>query len=142
MVAALATLRDKQRQVQHDPSFDRSDRQGVIGTAIENSKPRWWHAMAAAALVFASFHAQAADDATLARTKKCMNCHAIDQKLVGPAFKSVASRYANDKDAEARLAKKIREGGSGSWGVVPMPTNAEVTPDEAKQLAHWVLMQK
>jgi cytochrome c len=142
MAAALATLRDKQRQMQHDPSFDRIDRQGVIGTVIENSKPRWRHAMAAAAVVFVSFHAQAADDAALARARKCMNCHAIDQKLVGPAFKSVASRYANDKDAEARLAKKIRDGGSGSWGVVPMPTNSDVTPDEAKQLAHWVLMQK
>jgi cytochrome c len=82
-----------------------------------------------------------ADDAELARAKKCMNCHAVDQKLVGPAFKSVAARYADDHEAEARLATKIREGGAGSWGVVPMPANA-ITQAEAQRLAHWVLMQK
>ncbi len=85
--------------------------------------------------------AVAADDAALARSKKCMNCHAVGEKLVGPAFKDVAARYANDKEAEDRLAKKIREGGAGAWGVVPMPTN-DVTPAEARELAHWVLMQK
>ena len=83
-----------------------------------------------------------ADDADFAKSKKCMNCHALDQKLVGPAFKAVAARYAGDKDAEARLAKKIREGGAGSWGVVPMPANTEVDAAAAQRLAHWVLMQK
>jgi cytochrome c len=78
--------------------------------------------------------------AELAKDKKCLNCHALDQKLVGPAFKAVAARYATDKDAEDRLAKKIREGGSGVWGVVPMPSN-DVTAAQAKQLAHWVLQQ-
>ena len=73
--------------------------------------------------------------------RKCTNCHAVDEKLVGPAFKAVAARYANDKGAEERLAKKIHDGGSGAWGVVPMPSN-DVTADEAKQLAHWVLQQK
>ena len=81
------------------------------------------------------------DDADFARSKKCMNCHAVDRKVVGPAFKSVAARYANDPEAEARLAKKIMQGGSGSWGVVPMPSN-DVTTAEARRLAHWVLMQK
>ncbi len=83
-----------------------------------------------------------ADDAQMVRAKKCMSCHALDQKLVGPAFKSVAAKYANDASAEARLAKKIREGGAGVWGVVPMPANPEVSAAEAQQLAHWVLMQK
>ena len=85
--------------------------------------------------------ARAADDGDLARAKKCLSCHAVDRKLVGPAYKDVAARYANDKDAEARLAKKIMEGGAGAWGVVPMPSN-EVTKAEAQRLAHWVLMQK
>ena len=49
----------------------------------------------------------------LARSKNCLACHAVDQKLVGPSYKDVAAKYANDKDAEARLARKIREGGSG-----------------------------
>ena len=75
------------------------------------------------------------------RAKKCTNCHAIDQKVVGPAFKAVAARYAKDATAEDRLAKKIREGGEGAWGVVPMPSN-DVTTAEARQLAHWVLQQK
>lgn len=86
-------------------------------------------------------HAAADDDADFARSKKCMNCHAIDRKVVGPAFRSVAARYAGDKEAEARLAKKIMQGGSGSWGVVPMPSN-DVTKAEAERLAHWVLTQK
>ena len=83
-----------------------------------------------------------ADEAEMVRAKKCMSCHTIDQKLVGPAFKSVAAKYAGDASAEARLAKKIREGGAGVWGVVPMPANPEVNAAEAQRLAHWVLMQK
>lgn len=88
----------------------------------------------------------AANDATaspeLARSKNCMACHAVDQKLVGPSFKDVAVKYANDKDAETRLAKKIREGGSGVWGGVPMPANPQVSADEARALAKWVLSHK
>ena len=83
-----------------------------------------------------------ADEAEMIRAKKCMSCHTLDQKLIGPAFKAVAAKYANDAGAEARLAKKIREGGSGAWGVVPMPANPEVSAAEAQRLAHWVLMQK
>ena len=103
--------------------------------------------LAIAAVGFASMHAAFADEAEMVRAKKCMSCHALDQKLVGPAFKSVAAKYANLKDAElldteTRLAKKIREGGSGVWGVVPMPANPEVNAAEAQRLAHWVLMQK
>lgn len=82
-----------------------------------------------------------ADDADFARSKQCLNCHAMDAKRVGPAYRSVAARYADDRDAEARLAKKIRGGGAGAWGVVPMPAN-DVTPAEAQRLARWVLMQK
>ena len=78
----------------------------------------------------------------LARSRNCLACHAVDQKLVGPSYKDVAAKYANDKDAEARLARKIREGGSGVWGVVPMPANPQVSADEARALAKWVLSQK
>lgn len=98
--------------------------------------------IAAASIGLVSLHAAHADEADMVRSKKCMNCHALDQKLVGPAFKSIATKYANDAGAEARLAKKIREGGSGAWGVVPMPANPEVNAAEAQRLAHWVLMQK
>jgi cytochrome c len=78
----------------------------------------------------------------LAQKKNCMACHAIDKKLVGPAYKDVAAKYAKDKGAEAALAAKIIKGGSGVWGPVPMPPNGQVSPDEAKVLAKWVLSAK
>ena len=68
-----------------------------------------------------------------------MACHAVDRKLVGPAYKDVAAKYAGQKDAAAKLAEKIMKGGVGAWGPVPMPANPQVSPTEAKKLAHWVL---
>ncbi|HET7773289.1 MAG TPA: c-type cytochrome [Burkholderiaceae bacterium] len=78
----------------------------------------------------------------LARSKNCMACHAVDKKLVGPSYKDVAAKYANDKDAVAKLAKKIREGGVGSFGQIPMPANPQVSEAEARTLATWVMAQK
>lgn len=78
----------------------------------------------------------------LAKAKNCMACHANDKKLVGPAYKDVAAKYANDKDAATKLAKKIREGGVGTWGQVPMPANPQVSEAEALTLAKWVLTIK
>ncbi len=80
--------------------------------------------------------------ADLAKAKNCMACHAMDKKLVGPAYKDVAAKYASDKDAAAKLAKKIREGGTGVWGQVPMPANPQVSDAEAQTLAKWVLTVK
>jgi cytochrome c len=81
-------------------------------------------------------------NADLAQKKACMACHAVDKKLVGPAYKEVAAKYAGQKDAAAKLAEKIQKGGSGVWGAVPMPANPGVNAAEAKQLADWVLTQK
>jgi len=78
----------------------------------------------------------------LAKAKNCMACHANDKKLVGPSYKDVAAKYANDKDAATKLAKKIREGGTGVWGQVPMPANPQVSEAEALTLAKWVLTIK
>lgn len=78
----------------------------------------------------------------LAQKKNCMACHAVDKKLVGPAYKDVAAKYAKDKDAYKKLAEKIIKGGSGVWGPVPMPANGQVTPAEAETLAKWVLTVK
>ena len=75
----------------------------------------------------------------LANSKNCMACHATDKKLVGPAFKSVAAKYAGDKTAADRLANKIQKGGAGVWGPVPMPANTQVSDADAKKLAAWVL---
>ena len=81
-------------------------------------------------------------DQALATAKNCMACHAIDKKLVGPAYKEVAAKYAGQKDAVDKLAAKIVKGGSGVWGPVPMPANTQVTEAEAKKLAAWVLTMK
>jgi cytochrome c len=84
----------------------------------------------------------AADAAQLAQQKNCLACHAVDKKLVGPAYKDVAAKYAGQKDAVAKLTQKVLKGGSGVWGPVPMPPNTQVSEAEAKELVQWVLSQK
>ena len=81
-------------------------------------------------------------DQALATAKNCMACHAVDKKLVGPAYKDVAAKYAGQKDAVDKLSVKIMKGGSGVWGPVPMPANTQVSDAEAKKLAAWVLSLK
>ncbi len=81
-------------------------------------------------------------DLQLATAKNCMACHAVDKKLVGPSYKDVAAKYAGQKDAADKLATKVIKGGSGVWGPVPMPANAQVNADEAKKLVAWILTQK
>jgi cytochrome c len=78
----------------------------------------------------------------LAQAKNCLACHAVDKKVVGPAYKDVAAKYAGDKTAVDKLAQKIMKGGSGVWGPVPMPANTQVNEAEAKKLAAWVLSLK
>jgi cytochrome c len=78
-------------------------------------------------------------NADLAKAKNCLACHAADKKVVGPSYKEVAAKYAADKDAVAKLSKKIREGGVGNWGQIPMPANPQVSEAEAQTLAKWVL---
>jgi cytochrome c len=97
-------------------------------------------AAAAVSALFAQ-NAMAADPAKLAQTKGCMACHQMDKKVVGPAYKDVAKKYAGQAGAADMLATKIQKGGSGVWGPVAMPAN-NVTPAEAKELAAWVLAQK
>lgn len=81
-------------------------------------------------------------DLQLATAKNCMACHAVDKKLVGPSYKDVAAKYAGQKDAVDKLAVKVMKGGSGVWGPVPMPANAQVSADEAKKLVAWILSQQ
>ena len=71
-----------------------------------------------------------------------MACHAVDKKLVGPAYKDVAKKYAGQKDAEATLVSHVLKGSKDVWGPVPMPANANVTEAEAKKLVAWVLSLK
>jgi cytochrome c len=95
-------------------------------------------AFAAAAVVATPAMAQM----ELAQAKNCLACHAVDHKVVGPAYKDVAAKYAGDKGAVDKLAQKIMKGGSGVWGPVPMPANTQVNEAEAKKLAAWVLTLK
>lgn len=81
-------------------------------------------------------------NADLAKAKNCMACHAVGNKVIGPAFKDVAAKYAGDAGAEGRLAQKVLKGGSGSWGPVPMPANTQVSEAEAHTLVKWVLSLK
>ena len=80
--------------------------------------------------------------ADFAQKKNCMACHAIDKKVLGPAYKDVAAKYAGQKDAVDKLTQKVLKGGSGNWGAVPMPANPQVTEAEAKQLVQWILTVK
>lgn len=97
---------------------------------------------AALAAMVLSASASAQDAAKLAQEKQCMTCHALDKKLIGPAYKDVAAKYKSRKDAEAYLAGKILKGSTGVWGQIPMPPNATVKDNEAKILAKWVLQAK
>ena len=89
-----------------------------------------------------SVAAPAMADEALAKSKNCMACHAVDKKLVGPAYKDVAKKYAGQKDAEATLVFHVLKGSKDVWGPVPMPANANVTEAEAKKLVAWVLSLK
>lgn len=98
-------------------------------------------AMMAAAGVVMAGQVLADEGADLAKAKNCLSCHAVDKKLVGPAYKDVAAKYKGDAKAPAMLAAKVKAGGKGAWGEIPMPPN-NVTDEEAKKLVAWVLSQK
>ena len=89
-----------------------------------------------------SVAAPAMADEALAKSKNCMACHAVDKKLVGPAYTDVAKKYAGQKDAEATLVSHVLKRSKDVWGPVPMPANANVTEAEAKKLVAWVLSLK
>ena len=78
-------------------------------------------------------------DMALATTKNCMACHAVDKKLVGPSYKDIATKYAGQADAVDKLAAKVVKGGSGAWGPVPMPANAQINEADAKKLVTWIM---
>ena len=97
-------------------------------------------ALSALGLAIAALPAAANEE--LAKKSACTACHAIDKKLVGPAYKEVAAKYAADKTAEAKLVEKVKKGGVGVWGQVPMPPNAAVKDEDAKTLVKWILSLK
>jgi len=78
-------------------------------------------------------------DATLAASKACMACHGIDNKLVGPAFKDVAAKYSGQDDAKDVLMAKVKAGGAGNWGNIPMPGQGHVSDEDIATLVDWIL---
>jgi cytochrome c len=100
--------------------------------------------LAGAALVAGSAHAALDNAAAEALMKKdgCAACHSIDKKIVGPAYQDVAAKYKGDAGAAAKLTKKVKEGGSGVWGPVPMPPNATTSDADIKNLVDWILTLK
>jgi cytochrome c len=93
-----------------------------------------------AAAVPASLPAHAQEE--LAKKHACLACHAIDKKLVGPAYKDVAAKYRGDPNAEAKLVDKVKKGSQGTWGQVPMPPNSNVPDADVRALVKWILSQK
>ena len=93
-----------------------------------------------AAALPASLPAQAQEE--LAKKHACLACHAVDKKVVGPAYKEVANKYRGNAKAEAMLVEKVKKGSSGVWGPVPMPPNANVSDADAHTLVKWILSMK
>jgi cytochrome c len=96
-------------------------------------------ALLAALLGAASMSAQASIE--LVDKNACLNCHSVDKKLVGPAFKDVAAKYKDRKDAPAYLAEKLTKGSTGVWGQIPMPGMPQLAADDVKTMVAWILKQ-
>jgi cytochrome c len=94
-------------------------------------------ALGATFLTLAAPGAPAGD--ALARARSCDACHAPARKRIGPSYDAIAERYRGQAGVAAALALKIRHGGAGAWGAVPMPANTQVSPAEAEALAAWIL---
>ncbi len=93
----------------------------------------------AAAAVVAGAAMPALADVAMAKKYNCTACHAVDKKLVGPAYQDVAKKYKGDATAQAKLVDKVKKGGSGVWGPIPMPPNSSVPDADVKALVEWIL---
>lgn len=103
---------------------------------------KFQHVVLAASALLAATGAYAVDAAAakaLAAKNACLSCHAADKKLVGPSYKDVAAKHKGQADAAAKVAARIKSGGSGMYGPVPMPPQPNLKDDELKLLAEWVL---
>jgi cytochrome c len=94
------------------------------------------------ALMSMSIAASAGDGQALAQKNACMSCHGVDKKIVGPAYKDVAKKYAGDKTAMAKLTAKVKMGGKGVWGDIPMPPNPQVKDGDLHEILVWILSLK
>ena len=78
----------------------------------------------------------------LLNANACSACHLLDKRVVGPSFREVAAKFTGDVDAAAKLLKKVREGGAGNWGSVPMPPNSQVSDADLRTMVAWILQQR
>jgi len=92
---------------------------------------------ASALMLFATQNVVA--DEALAKSSNCLACHTVDNKIIGPAFKDIAAKYKGDDGAVATLTDKVKNGGSGAWGDMPMPPNAAVSDADIETLVNWIL---
>jgi cytochrome c len=100
--------------------------------------------LVALALISALPWASAQDKETkaLLQASGCMSCHAIDEKVVGPAFQAIAAKYAGQADAVDSLSQSVRNGSRGKWGRTPMPAHSSLSGEDLKKLTTWVMAQK
>jgi cytochrome c len=97
-------------------------------------------AIVAASSMLVAAQVNAADASALAQKSGCLACHTIDKKVLGPAYKDVAAKYKGDKTAEAKLVAKVKAGGSGVWGPMPMPPmGAQVKEADITTIVQWIL---
>ncbi|MDJ0805398.1 MAG: c-type cytochrome [Gammaproteobacteria bacterium] len=83
--------------------------------------------------------AATADAESLATSSGCMGCHQLEAKVVGPAYKEVAAKYKDDAGALDMLVEKVKAGGVGTWGQIPMPPNAHISEENIRTIVEWVL---
>ncbi|WP_228875643.1 c-type cytochrome [Paraburkholderia saeva] len=86
-----------------------------------------------------AFAAETLRGLTVAQGNACMGCHAVDRKLVGPSFQQIAGRYKGDPLAATKLVKKVKDGGSGVWGAIPMPSHPSMSDADIRSVVDWVL---
>ena len=99
-------------------------------------------ALLAVATITASGAALADAGEDLLKKSGCTACHAIDKKVIGPAYQDVAAKYKGDAGAAAKLADKVKKGGSGVWGPIPMPPNTAVKDEDIKKMVAYILALK
>ena len=104
-----------------------------------------WVVLAAVILPIAGNASAALDRAAadaLMKKNGCAACHAVDKKIIGPSYLDVAAKYGSDKDAVVKLSKKVKDGGVGVWGQIPMPPNANIPDADIKELVTWIMTLK
>ena len=107
--------------------------------SLKFSGPSWAWAIPLCVISASAWPADMAAADALAQSSGCLSCHAKAEKIVGPAFVSIADKYRGDKDAAALLAQSVQNGSRGKWGRVPMPAHPSLSQTELKTLAQWVM---